>query len=306
MGAIRYEVGVARFLRRKSCENSLGQGADMTQQPEARIDAEFDITDDLLWQAAHGHLPDRGQIHVCRSGRIGPLVEIILACRAMPTEYGGVLVDVPFAALVNNALDSGRISGNGYTDRAGVFPLSQHHPGSDTQSHWNQWVHHAENAAVAHGLKRPLISGLIGALVELQDNVYEHSERSESGLVAYAAGSGTFEFVVADSGIGVLASLTKNPEFSGLQDSGEALQAAASDSASRYDRNTGRGFGIGTLFKALAHDAGELRFRSGDHAMSIRGDRPSLTGHVEIVQKAWLDGLVVSVRCASDDLAGDA
>ena len=63
------------------------------------------------------------------------------------------------------------------------------------------------------------------------------------------------------------------------------------------------GYGIGTLFKALAHDAGDLRFRSGDHAMSIRGDRPSLTGRVEIVQKAWLDGLVVSVRCASNDLA---
>ena len=39
---------------------------------------------------------------------------------------------------------------------------------------WEQWAKHAENAAVAAGLTKGLIGGLIGALGELQDNVFEH------------------------------------------------------------------------------------------------------------------------------------
>ena len=71
-------------------------------------------------------------------------------------------------------------------------------------------------------------SGRIGplALGELQDNVFEHSGRPESGVVAYAASNGAFEFVVADAGRGVLASLRENPEFAGLADSGAALRVA--------------------------------------------------------------------------------
>lgn len=282
------------------------QGGDVAQQPETKVDARFDVTDDLLWQATKGHLPDRGLIRLCRSGRIGPLIEMMYARRSMPIAYEYIASEVPFTELIHHALNSGQISGERSIDRAGVFPLSRHDPESSTQVQWDQWALHAENAAVTRGLRRPLVAGLIGALGELQDNVYEHSERPGSGLVAYAAGSGVFEFVVADAGIGVLASLRKNAEFSGLRDSGEALRMAASDGASRHNRDTGHGFGIGALFKALAHDAGELRFRSGDHAMTIRGDRPSLTGQVEVAQKAWLDGLIISVRCAPDNLARDA
>ena len=269
----------------------------MVQQPEARIEAGFDVIDDLLWQATKGHLSGRGSIRLSRSGRIGPLVEMMYARRSMPSAYQFVVPEVPFAALIHDALESERISGARSVDRAGVFPLSRHVPDSSTQEQWDQWALHAENAAATHGLGRALVAGLIGALGELQDNVYEHSEKPDSGLVAYATASGVFEFVVADAGIGVLASLSKYLGFSGLRDSGEGLRAAASDGASRYGRRTGHGFGIGALFKALAHDAGELRFRSGDHAMTIRGDRPSLTGHVEVAQKAWLDGLIISVRC---------
>jgi hypothetical protein len=138
----------------------------------------------------------------------------------------------------------------------------------------------------------------MGALGELLDNVFEHSGRPESGVVVYAANNGAFEFVVADAGRGVLASLRENPEFSRLPDSGAALRVAVSDGASRHARSTGHGYGIGQLFRALAHDAAELRFRSGDHALRLWGDAPSLTGQVELAQKAWLDGLTITVRCA--------
>jgi hypothetical protein len=164
---------------------------------------------------------------------------------------------------------------------------------------WDQWAKHAENAAVAAGLPKALATGLMGALGELQDNVFEHSGRPESGLIAYGASNGAFEFVVSDAGRGVLASLRENPEFAHLADSGAALEQAASDGASRYARSTGHGYGIGQLFRALAHDAAaELRFRGGDHALRLWGDAPSLTGQVELAQKAWLDGLTISPSVA--------
>lgn len=269
----------------------------MGNERSGALAATFDVADDLLWQAEAGRLASRGAITVGRSGQIGPLVELAFAARAAATAYTAVTVTPPFFDLVLDGLAAGRISGNGARDIAGVFPLARLDPAGD-DSQWHQWAGHAENAAVASGLARGLVSGLMGALGELQENVCQHSGRSETGLVAYAAVSGTFEFVVADAGVGVLASLRENPEFAQIADSGDALRVAVSDGASRHGSTSGRGYGIGQLFRALAHDSAELRFRSGDHALRLWGDAPSLSGQYEVAQKAQLDGLIITVRCA--------
>ncbi len=233
-----------------------------------------------------------------------PLVELAIAAAALPDAYRAIAVEPPMFRQIVGALSDGVICGAGIHDRAGAFPLSHLDADIDGPARevWDQWVKHAENSAVASGLPRGLAAGLMGALGELQDNVFEHSGRPESGLIAYAASDGAFEFVVADAGCGVLASIRENPEFAGLADSGDALRAAASDGASRYARSTGHGYGIGQLFRALAHDAAELRFRSGDYALRLWGDAPSLTGRVDLAQKAWLDGFTISVHCAPQAL----
>jgi hypothetical protein len=274
----------------------------MGEERGRELRATFEVADDLLWQAVAGRLSNVGPLSISRSGRIGPLVEMAIAVNAFPGPYEGVRFEPPVFQQIFDALRTGQISGAGARVRAGVFPLSRYDPAAEGQLLWDQWAKHAENAAVATGLAKSLVAGLMGALGELQDNVYEHSSRAETGLVVYAAASGSFEFVVTDAGVGVLASLRQNPEFAGLRDSGEALQAAASDGASRYARSTGHGYGIGRLFRALAHDTAELRFRSGDHAMRLWGDAPSLTGQVELAQKACLDGLTISVRCAPGEV----
>lgn len=265
-----------------------------------QVAADFEAADDLLWQAVAGRLPKLGPVTLGRSGKIGPLVELAIAIVTLPEAYRAIVVEPPLFHQITRAIAEGAIGGAGARERAGVFPLSRldadiDGPGREV---WDQWAKHAENAAVAAGLPRGLAAGLMGALGELQDNVFEHSGRPESGIVAYAASDGAFEFVVADAGRGVLASLRENPEFAGLTDSGTALRVAVSDGASRHARSTGHGYGIGQLFRALAHDAAELRFRSGDHVLRLWGDAPSLTGQVELAQKAWLDGLTISVRCA--------
>lgn len=187
----------------------------MNEGARRRATANFETADDLLWQAVAGRLPKLGAITLVRSGRIGPLVELALATTALPDAYRGVMVEAPVFHHLERALRDGLISGTGARDRAGVFPLSRVNPGGGEAERlaWEQWAKRAENAAVAAGLTKGLVSGLMGALGELQDNVFEHSGRPESCVVAYAANNGAFEFVVADAGRGVLASLRENPEF---------------------------------------------------------------------------------------------
>lgn len=265
------------------------------------LPADFATSDALLWKAHYGRLQGVGPIRVQRSGRIGPLVEMAMARRAAPQAYASVTIEPALAGMVDRALDVGEITGFRSKDVAGVFPLSRHDPEGGDQSLWNQWAKHAGNVAVKNGIRAGLADGLIGAIGELQQNVYTHSERHETGLVAYGASPGMLEFVIADAGIGVLASLRQNEEFAGLTDDGAALHAAASDGASRFGRSSARGYGISQVFRALARDNGELRFRSGDHTLSIWGDGPNLSGQSEIVQKSHLQGFYVTICVRATD-----
>lgn len=271
----------------------------MSEREHRRVSATFEVADDLLWQAEAGRLPLLPPLTVVRSGFVGPLAELAIGRMAMPDAYRGITIKPPFFHQIERALANGTISGAGAGDLVGVFPLRRSDPSSTNAESllWDQWAKHVENAAVASGLPKGLAAGLMGALGELQDNVFEHSGRSETGLVAYGAKTGKFEFVVADAGRGVLASLRESPEFTHLADCGAALRLAASDGTSRHTSDSGHGYGISQLFRALAHHNAELRFRSGDHALRIWGDAPSLAGQVELFQKAWLDGLTVTVRC---------
>lgn len=266
-------------------------------QAAREIEGSFENADDLLWQAVSGRLPQAGGIRVRKSRRIGPLVELAIARRFLPDAYRAVTFDARFVGMVDRALNEGTITGNGINDVAGVFPLCRHDPQSSDQSLWEQWAKHAENAAAAHNMPRRLVEELLGALGELQDNVYTHSGRIDTGLAAYAVSGDAFEFVVADAGMGVLASLRQNAEFTQLEHSGQALREAISDGASRFGRQSGHGYGISQLFRALAHENGDLRFRSGDHVLTLRGDNLSPNGKLSIIEKADLPGFIISVRC---------
>ena len=258
----------------------------------------FALADDLLWQAQAGRLTEIGSLTIQPSGRIGPLVEMAMARNQFDGAYGNISTGAHLWRQLDAAINDATISGNGHEDIAGVFPLARHNTGKGCDSVlWDQWAKHAENIAVRLGAQRSLIEGLIGAMVELQDNVFVHSGKPETGLVAYGVSPDAFEFVVADAGMGVLASLRQSPSFADLTDAGAALEAAASDGTSRFGDEAGRGYGIGQLFRALANYQGELRFRSDDHALTLWGDSPSLTGALEIAQKARMTGFVITVRC---------
>jgi hypothetical protein len=141
-----------------------------------------------------------------------------------------------------------------------------------------------------------IAQSLAAAIREMETNVYEHSSNAASGLLAFEARLESFEFVVADCGVGVLETLKLAPEYSNLRDHGTALQITLQEGASRYGKAANRGMGFKDLFVGLATLNADLRFRSGDHALTIAGPRPNAK-IAQVSQKAFFPGFLVSVRC---------
>lgn len=264
------------------------------------LKGDFAGSDDLLWAAEQGSLSGTGSIRVTRSGQIGPLIEILMRRQSLPEQFVNLTFDAHFTDYIEAALSYGRVVGTEKNSTYGVFPISRVISDAD-KALWELWLLRAEQAAFAGGLPRSLAAALVGALVELQDNILEHSTRPESGLVAYGFTGNAFEVVVADSGIGVLSSLRANAEYAAVSDAGHALKIAVQDGQSRYGSNKDRGFGMGQMFRALVNHDGDLRFRSDDYSLTVRGHSPSLSGTVELSQKARLPGLTISVRCATSN-----
>ena len=137
---------------------------------------------------------------------------------------------------------------------------------------------------------------LVAAMQELESNVHEHSEAAHTGVLAFRATRRVFEFVVADSGIGVLRSLQRCQRFAYLQDHGEAIEKALSDGVSRFGQDSRRGHGFRPLFVGLVNLRASLRFRSGDHALTMDGTSPTLAT-ANLAQKPMIDGFLASIRC---------
>lgn len=138
---------------------------------------------------------------------------------------------------------------------------------------------------------------ICGAIKEMVDNIFDHSEAPETGIAAFCGGTDTFEVSIGDAGRGILASLRSNPRFAYLRDAGSAMETALKDRNSRYPPEENRGYGFGTLLRALNSLDAELRFRSGDYALEVAGRNPSQRDP-HISQKASLPGFVVSAKFA--------
>jgi anti-sigma regulatory factor (Ser/Thr protein kinase) len=161
---------------------------------------------------------------------------------------------------------------------------------------WTRFGVATEYAAVQAGFSREIASRLTGAIGEMQSNIYEHSQASCTGIVAFKAMPGTFEFVVCDRGVGALQSLKTCPSYATLTDHGQALKLTLSDGVSRHGPGSGRGLGFQPLFRGLANLNGVLRFRSGNAALTIEGQDPRALP-VKLWQKPMINGFIASVIC---------
>lgn len=263
--------------------------------------AEFSVADDLLREATLSRLATHGKISVEKSGRIGPVVELMLGSIQFADQYRSVSVSGAFFDDLRNALQTGQPFGSRFGNCVGAFPLGENNPITTDAALWDQWTIHAENIAKTKGLNPKLIASLLGAMIELQDNIYEHSNAPQTGLVAYAANTSSFEFVVADRGNGVLQTLRQNPAYASLPDAGAALKEMIKEGVSRFPVEAGRGQGFNQLFRALVGHNAELRFRSSDHALTMRPTSDAMYGASALAQVAQLQGLTISVIYRTDD-----
>ena len=137
---------------------------------------------------------------------------------------------------------------------------------------------------------------LVAAMGELIGNVIDHSDARNSGIALFSAHANEFEFVIADCGIGVLQSLSQNPEHASLGDEGRALQAMVESGVSRFARETDHGNGFRPIFEKLADMTGHLRFRSGDYALTLDGRFGDRVAR-QLAQKPQVKGFLAAVTC---------
>lgn len=161
---------------------------------------------------------------------------------------------------------------------------------------WTQQTRNLLNELSTNGFSSQLSRALTGAVIEMVDNVWLHSETHHAGLLAYQIRRRKLAFSVLDTGIGMLNSLRKNPKFQYLTSSMDALGKAIEPGVSRFD--TSGGMGYPSLLHALASLWGTARIRSGEAALVI--DHTGETRSKERVYLPHLPGAHISVRCALD------
>ena len=257
----------------------------------------FDVVDDLVGAHARGKLAGAPQARFAAT-EIGPLIELMMEASNGRT---GPLLRTPWldsvtqtdlrstlASTQNIWLDGSRRRGFMRTT------FDPRHEADDVQR--NRFLIAARAAAEAAGLSKPVAQSLAAALREMESNIHEHSTASETGILAFQAHPALFEFVAADCGVGILATLREDEEFADLTDHGLAMHAALQENVSRYGRSSGHGNGFRDLFLGLTHLNADLRFRSGDHALLINGTRPELKAG-RLAQKAPFNGFLAAVRC---------
>lgn len=255
------------------------------------------MVDDLVGAYARGRLPGTPQVRYSPR-EIGPLIELMMESSngrtgpLLQTNWLDLVTQADFrAALSSNRdiwLDGGRQCG---FMRTLLNPLVE---ADDLQR--NRFLMAVRAAAETAGFPKSVAQSLTASLREMESNIHEHSEAAATGILAFQGRPSVFEFVAADSGVGILATLREDQEFGDLTDHGLAMHAALQDDVSRHGRGTGHGQGFRDLFLGLAHLNADLRFRSGDHALLISGPHPELKA-ARLEQKTPFKGFLAAVRC---------
>lgn len=258
----------------------------------------FSQVDDLAFAAERGRL--EGGIPDCirwAAGDLGPLLELnhLATAGLLPAPQSGNWLFLDGMTDFYRAMTDDRQQWMRAESRNIGFLRTEAKPPTNTTA-WTTFGLAAQKAAVIAGFPNKVAGQLVGALLEMQSNVYEHSEAPQTGLVVFRAAPSVFEFVVADRGIGVLDSLRSGITHADLTDHGTALQLTLTEGCSRLGDGIGRGMGFRPLFIGLANLRGFLRFRSGDHALTIEGNHPTLV-MARLAQRPYLRGFFAAVRC---------
>ncbi len=118
-----------------------------------------------------------------------------------------------------------------------------------------------KTAMVNSGAPSRFAHGVVGALNEMASNAIEYAQSPVPPVATFEVTTHGWSFSVTDVGVGVLATLQRNPSYQSLNSEVRALQTAIRDGVSAT-AHAGRGFGFTQVFKALADRACTIRFRT--------------------------------------------
>jgi anti-sigma regulatory factor (Ser/Thr protein kinase) len=130
------------------------------------------------------------------------------------------------------------------------------------------------------------------AIREIAQNVLDHAE-SPFGAVAVAQRArrrNEFEVAVADAGIGILASLTRNARYTDVTSEADAITLALGKGVTSNPGTDNSGLGLARVRHFLRENEGTLLIRSGcgavedGHRRLAQDDRPRLCGTVVAIR----------------------
>jgi hypothetical protein len=160
---------------------------------------------------------------------------------------------------------------------------------------WDSYCYRFERAAKDVGFSAETAKNLSLALHEMAANTVNHSASPIPAIIGFWVTRDAAMFCVADAGIGVLQSLRTSPKHQDLTESTAAIRLALVPGVSRFDHG---GTGFNSVFKAITHEWGVVRFRSGNGCVSMDGTKLGFDyDAVKIAFPPALPGFQVSIGC---------
>jgi len=147
-------------------------------------------------------------------------------------------------------------------------------------------------------IRRENFAALEWAVNELTDNVIVHSQSNIGGLVqvsSFKRNTKIIEFTIADSGLGIPATLRSGGIFLGSDT--DALDRAIREGVTR-DKSIGQGNGLYGSYQICCHSGGafqiesghaRLLYRPGPHGLEIRDQKVPVKGTLVIAKINFSD-----------------
>jgi anti-sigma regulatory factor (Ser/Thr protein kinase) len=141
-------------------------------------------------------------------------------------------------------------------------------PTEPTHNTWTSLKMEFMKTLRKNGFTNSISSRITGAVAELTNNVWDHSERTDTGLLAFQVRNRKFTLVIADLGIGILESLRRNPLYSSISTHRAAMEKSLVPGVSRFG-DLSRGMGFIDFLSVVTDLHGIARLRTGNIALTI-------------------------------------
>lgn len=151
---------------------------------------DFGFLDDLALAVQRGRCRAGVQLNAARAEQLGPLLELLVLERGSSVTGMaiGQLSDCRLRHELSRALSE--MAGTAVqwcdADSRGGFILTSRDPKSADQAPWIAFCRAAQAAGEFSGLHKQHAQGLIGAMLEIEENVQLHSQRASDGVVGYS------------------------------------------------------------------------------------------------------------------------